>query len=79
MSRIQLACGRIPDKTLFKAVVFAVHMIREGTPPYIATGRAAGYYRVKTADVAYYTGLHAARVKEARSGRERARREEEES
>lgn len=46
----------IPDKTLFKAVMFARKMMREGTPPGVANTRAAQYYRVSVSDVAHYTG-----------------------
>jgi hypothetical protein len=46
----------IPDKTLFKAVTFALKMMREGTPPAVANTRAARYYGVEVSDVAHYTG-----------------------
>jgi hypothetical protein len=46
----------IPDKLLFKAVMFARKMMREGTPPAVANTRAAGYYGVAVSEVAYYTG-----------------------
>jgi hypothetical protein len=46
----------IPDRTLFKAVMFALRMMREGTPPAVANTRAAGYYGVGVSDVAHYTG-----------------------
>jgi hypothetical protein len=46
----------IPDRTLFKAVMFALRMMREGTPPAVANTRAAGYYGVAVSDVAHYTG-----------------------
>ena len=46
----------IPDKTLFKAVMFARGMIRRGTRPDIANDRAAKYYEVSVSDVAHYVG-----------------------
>jgi hypothetical protein len=50
------AMDYIADPTLYKAVMFARKMIREGTSPGIANTRAAQYYRVAVAEVAYYTG-----------------------
>jgi hypothetical protein len=46
----------IDDKTLFKAVMFARKMIREGTHPTTANFRAAEYYEVAVSDVAHYVG-----------------------
>jgi hypothetical protein len=46
----------IPDKTLFKAVMFARRMMREGTAPPVANTRAAAYYGVPASAVARYTG-----------------------
>ncbi len=46
----------IPDKMLFKAVVFAREMIRNGTAPGIAIHRAAKYYGYEAHDVAHYVG-----------------------
>ncbi len=46
----------IRDRTLFKAVMFARRMMRQGTPPAIANTRAASYYRQSVASVAHYTG-----------------------
>ena len=46
----------IPDRTLFKAVMFARKMIREGTPAATANYRAANYYKVSVSDVAHYSG-----------------------
>ena len=46
----------ISDKDLYKAVMFARKMIRNGTPPGIANARAAQYYKVSTSDVAQYVG-----------------------
>ena len=53
----------IPDKTLFKAVMFARSMMRRGTKPPLANHRAAEFYGVKTEDVAHYTGQAGARSK----------------
>lgn len=64
--RVNLACDHIGDPELFKAVVFAVSMIRTGTAPNIANSRAAGYYHQQTSDVAYYVGQHAARLQSSR-------------
>ncbi len=50
------AMGYIPDKTLFKAVTFALKLMREGMRPAVAHTRAAGYYGVAVSDVAHYTG-----------------------
>jgi len=52
----------IPDKRLFKAVMFARRMMREGKKPAIANSRAAKYYRVSVSDVAQYTGQTGGRV-----------------
>jgi hypothetical protein len=54
--RRRYAMDYIPDKTLYKAVMFARRMMREGTPPGVANSRAAGYYRVNVSDVARHTG-----------------------
>lgn len=53
----------IPNKTLFKAVMFSRDMMRGGTRPAVANYRAARYYGVRVADVAKYTGQVAARVR----------------
>jgi hypothetical protein len=50
------AMDYIPDKSLFAAVMFALRMMREGTPPAIANTRAANYYDVEVRDVAHHTG-----------------------
>jgi len=52
----------IPDKTLFKAVMFARKMIRGGTRPSIANSRAAKYYGVSISNVAHYTGQTGGRI-----------------
>lgn len=54
----------IPDKDLYKAVMFACKMIRNGTNPSIAIRRASYYYEVDMADVSHYVGQ--------RGGRKRA-------
>jgi hypothetical protein len=46
----------IEDKTLFKAVTFALKMMQQGTPPAVANTRSANYYGVSVGDVAHYTG-----------------------
>lgn len=53
----------ISDKTLFRAVMFARTIMRSGTAPALANYRAADFYRVKTEDVAHYTGQTASRSK----------------
>jgi hypothetical protein len=53
----------IPDKTVYKAVMFARQMMRNGTPPPIANSRAAKYYGISSSDVAHYTGQNANRIK----------------
>jgi hypothetical protein len=50
------AMDYIPDKRLYAAVMFALKMMREGTPPAVANARAAGYYHFPVTDVAHYTG-----------------------
>ena len=54
--------GYIKNKTLFKAVMFARNMMRDGTDPAIANSRAAKYYKVKVSDVAHHTGTVAGRI-----------------
>ena len=49
----------IKDRELYKAVSFAVKMIRQGTNPGVANTRAAEYYGVAVSDVARYVGIHA--------------------
>jgi hypothetical protein len=46
----------IPDRQLYCAVMFALRMIREGTPPGLAIWRAASYYRREITAVAHYVG-----------------------
>lgn len=69
--KIVLACDRIADFDVYRAVCFAVAMVRRGTPPNVANARAAKYYRVPIGDVAFYSGQHAGRI--AASRRERSR------
>jgi len=64
--RIKLKCEYIDDKELYKAVCFAIQMMREGKRPDIANHRAALYYDVCTYDVARLTGQHSANVKNSR-------------
>jgi len=52
----------ISDKTLYKSVMFARKMIREGKQPRIANSRAAKYYGVSVSDVAHFTGQTAGRI-----------------
>lgn len=72
MGKVMLCCDHIDDKQVFKAVLFAIKMIRSGTPPNIANARAATYYGVAVADVAYFGGQHAARIGSSKRGRRRA-------
>jgi len=46
----------IPNKTLFKAVMFSRKMIRDGLPAGLANCRAAKYYGVNSSEVARYVG-----------------------
>ncbi|HEY7427513.1 MAG TPA: hypothetical protein VH682_24980 [Gemmataceae bacterium] len=46
----------IADRTVYAAVMFALKMMHQGTPPAIANSRAADYYGVAVQDVAHYTG-----------------------
>jgi hypothetical protein len=50
------AMDYIPDPTVFRAVMFALRMMRQGTPPAVANARAADCYGVSVSDVAHYTG-----------------------
>ena len=50
------AMDYIADPTLYKAVMFARQMMREGTQPSVANCRAAQYYHVPVPQVAHYTG-----------------------
>jgi len=52
----------IPDKKLYKAVMFARNMIRKGINPPIANSRPAKYYKVSVSDVARHTGQTGGRV-----------------
>ena len=54
--RGRYAIDYIPDPALFKAVMFALRIMRVGTTPAIANTRAAEYYGVSVPDVAHYTG-----------------------
>lgn len=64
------AMDYIPDPTLFKAVMFARKLMRDGVPPPVANVRAANYYQVQVSDVAHHTGqtggTHAHRRKRSR-------------
>jgi len=54
--RRRYAFDYIGDQALFKAVMFALKMMREGTPPGVANTRAASYYGFAVHEVAHYTG-----------------------
>jgi hypothetical protein len=56
----------IADKRVFAAVMFALKMMRHDTPPAIANTRAANYYQVPVTEVAHYTGMAAAGVRDRR-------------
>jgi hypothetical protein len=71
-AKVNLCCDRIDDVTLFKAVCFAITMMRQGTTPNIANARAASYYKVSTTDVAFYAAQHAGRIGASRRGRAKA-------
>jgi hypothetical protein len=49
----------IKDPKLYKAVAFAITMIRNGTNPGIANTRAAKYYSYDVSEIAKYVGIHA--------------------
>jgi len=51
----------ISDPILFKAVMFARKMMRQGVPPSVANARAASFYDVAVSSLAHYTGQVAAR------------------
>jgi len=46
----------IPDRRLFAAMMFARRMMREGTPPDVASTRVANHYGVAVQDVGHFTG-----------------------
>lgn len=60
----------ISDKDVFKAVMFACKMIRNGTSPNNAIRKAANYYDVDMTDVAHYVGQRGARISSERRVRE---------
>jgi hypothetical protein len=60
------AMDYIPDPQLFKAVMFALQMMREGKPPAVASTVAADYYDFPVSDVAHYTGQAAGNAKKRR-------------
>ena len=59
----------IDDKQLYKAVMFARRMIRNGTAPKRAIFRASIYYDCHISDVAHYVGQVASKVKEIKKER----------
>ena len=58
----------IPDKDVFKAVMFARKMIRKGRRPGIAIRIASFHYDVDMSDVAHYVGQVGARKKNEKEG-----------
>ena len=46
----------IEDKTLYKAVMFARQMIRDGEYPSHAIRKASKYYKRDMGDIAHYVG-----------------------
>ena len=64
----------IPDKDLYKAVMFACKIMRGGTTPELAIRRAAKYYDVDMSDVAHYVGQRGNRIKEERKEEKKTRR-----
>jgi hypothetical protein len=52
----------IADKELYKAVMFAKKMIKDGTRIDIAIYRAATYYGYSSSDVAHYIGQRGGRT-----------------
>ena len=53
----------IPDKDLYKAVMFACAMIKDGTPVWTACRKAAYYYDRDTDDVHKYVSQRGGRRK----------------
>lgn len=51
----------IPDKDVYKAVMFACKMIRNGTNASIAIRKAAYYYDVDVKDVGHYVAQRGGR------------------
>ena len=66
----------IKDKTLFKAVMFARKMIRDGTPVGLAEYKAARYYGVKKSDVSFYVSQTGGRVNGIKRNRRKNTNEE---
>jgi len=60
------AMDYISDPILFKAVMFARSMIRNGKPAGLANTIAANYYEVEVSDVAHYVGQAAAHSRRRR-------------
>jgi len=60
----------IGDKDLFRAVMFARKMMRNGTEPAIAIRRAARYYDVDASDVGHYCAQVAGRINAERNGKQ---------
>ena len=52
----------IADKTVYKAVMFARKLMRNGMKPGLANYKAARFYFVNTSQVARYTGQVGARI-----------------
>ena len=46
----------IADKRLFKAVMFARQMYRNGDPPALAAYKAGKYYGVRSSDIGFCMG-----------------------
>ena len=61
------AVDKIDDVNLFKAVGFAIKMIRRGKPYGYANTIAAATYGYRTKDVAHYVGQRAQRLQQYRN------------
>lgn len=67
-ARYAYAMDYIADKTLYKAVMFARKMTREGRSPSNAIRVASRYYDVDMSDVAHYMGQVGSRIAHEHKG-----------
>ena len=65
-----LRCDYIGDSKVFRAVTFAISMIKQGKPPPLATFIAARYYKTHEDDVERYVQQHKLRSRAEREKRE---------
>ena len=76
-TKTQYAIPFIKDKELFKAVNFALHMIRNNEDPRLANYKASKFYNVDISDVAHYVGKKANFIKNYKGSKYDKRRNNE--